>query len=293
MLAGHRVIVVDDLSTGDSRNIEHWMRHKNFKFIRHDVELPLKVEYVDQIFHLASPASPKHYMKDPIKTLRTITLGTINLLDLAERYGARIVIASTSEIYGDPQVHPQSESYWGNVNPNGPRSCYDEGKRVSESLASAYTSTRNLSVGIARIFNTYGPRMQLDDGRVVSNFIIQTLQNLPQTIYGSGKQTRSFQYVSDLVLGLRRLMSHNISGPVNLGNPNEITIQELSTRIKSLIPQSNSGIVYSNSLVDDPHRRKPSIDKAKELLGWIPAVDLNVGLNKTISYFRKRLATKF
>lgn len=291
MIEGNQVIVVDDLSTGNIRNIEHWLGSKNFRFIEHDVEKPLNVGPVTEIFHLASPASPRHYMKDPIKTIMTITLGASNLLEFAEKSGARIVIASTSEVYGDPLEHPQHEGYWGNTNPIGPRSCYDEAKRLSESLATAYSKEHNVSVGIARIFNTYGPRMDPHDGRVVSNFVIQALHNNPITIYGTGNQTRSFQYITDLIFGLRKLMLSNITSPINLGYPEEITISELASRVMNLVPHSSSAIHNRDLPVDDPHRRRPNILKARKLLDWAPSVELNIGLNKTINYFKKKTMT--
>lgn len=289
MLEGHKVVVVDDLSTGDLSNIAHWLTHEDFRFINQDIEKPLDI-FASEIYHLASPASPRHYMSDPIKTIRTNTLGTDNVLSLAQKMKARVVLASTSEVYGDPEVHPQHENYWGNVNPIGPRSCYDEGKRLSESLATAYAQKRNVSIGIARIFNTYGPRMHQNDGRVVSNFITQALKNEPLTVYGSGKQTRSFQHVSDLVAGLRQLMKSNSTMPVNLGNPEEIAIRDLASKIKTLITHSNSSISHSRLPVDDPHRRRPDIRRARELLDWSPLVSLDVGLKKTVDYFSYKLS---
>ena len=224
MLAGHEVIVADNMFTGRKRNVEHWIGHPNFDLINHDIVNPLYIE-VDEIYHLASPASPPHYMYNPVKTIKTITKGTDNALDLAKRVNAKILIASTSEVYGDPEVHPQSETYWGHVNPIGPRACYDEGKRVAETLAYAYNKQSKVQIRVARIFNTYGPRMHMNDGRVVSNFILQALEEEPITIYGDGKQTRSFQYVSDLVDGLIKLMESNYTGPVNIGNPIEHNIE--------------------------------------------------------------------
>ncbi|XP_043287819.1 UDP-glucuronic acid decarboxylase 1 isoform X2 [Venturia canescens] len=225
MLAGHEVIVVDNFFTGRKRNVEHWVGHENFELVHHDIVRPLYLE-VDEIYHLASPASPPHYMLNPVKTLKTNTLGTINMLGLAKRVGARVLIASTSEIYGDPNEHPQTETYWGHVNPIGPRACYDEGKRVAETLSYAYMRQDGVQVRVARIFNTFGPRMHMNDGRVVSNFILQALQNDSITIYGNGQQTRSFQYVSDLVDGLVALMASNYTMPINIGNPVEHTIEE-------------------------------------------------------------------
>lgn len=287
MTEGHEVTVVDNFFTGSKRNIEQWIGHPNFELIRHDIVNSLYVE-VDQIYHLASPASPPHYMFNPVKTIKTNTIGTINLLGLARRVGARILVASTSEVYGDPSVHPQSEDYWGHVNPIGPRSCYDEGKRIAESLCYAYEKQEKVDVRVARIFNTYGPRMLLNDGRVVSNFILQALQNHSITIYGSGKQTRSFQYVSDLVNGLVLLMNNNYSRPINLGNPEEYTIEQLANVIKESVG-GDSPIVMLSGVQDDPQRRKPDIRRAKLYLGWSPKVPLVVGLKKTVEYFKKEL----
>ncbi|CAG2177766.1 unnamed protein product [Oppiella nova] len=288
MMSGHEVTVVDNFFTGRKRNIEHWFGHKNFELIHHDIVNPLYIE-VDQIYHLASPASPPHYMFNPVKTIKTNTVGTINMLGLAKRVGAKVLVASTSEVYGDPEVHPQSEDYWGHVNPIGPRSCYDEGKRVAESLSYAYAKQENLSVRVARIFNTYGPRMHVNDGRVVSNFISQSLQNQSITVYGTGRQTRSFQYVSDLVEGLIALMTNNMTLPVNLGNPEEYSIDEFASVIKHLVGASSSDIVYKDSVEDDPQRRKPDISRAIKYLNWYPKVPLKEGLMKTIKYFREEL----
>ncbi|XP_054719828.1 UDP-glucuronic acid decarboxylase 1-like [Uloborus diversus] len=287
MSEGHEVTVVDNFFTGSKRNIEHWIGHESFELMRHDIVNQIYVE-VDQIYHLASPASPPHYMFNPVKTIKTNTIGTINLLGLARRVGARILVASTSEVYGDPEVHPQTEDYWGHVNPIGPRSCYDEGKRVAEALSYAYAKQENVEVRVARIFNTYGPRMHINDGRVVSNFIQQALQNHSITIYGSGKQTRSFQYVSDLVDGLVLLMNSNYSSPINLGNPDEYTIEEFATVIKESVG-GVSPIVKLTGVQDDPQRRKPDIKRAKLYLGWSPKVSLNAGLKKTVEYFEKEL----
>uniref|UniRef100_A0AAA9T394 UDP-glucuronic acid decarboxylase 1 n=1 Tax=Bos taurus TaxID=9913 RepID=A0AAA9T394_BOVIN len=234
MMDGHEVTVVDNFFTGRKRNVEHWIGHENFELINHDVVEPLYIE-VDQIYHLASPASPPNYMYNPIKTLKTNTIGTLNMLGLAKRVGARLLLASTSEVYGDPEVHPQTEDYWGHVNPIGPRACYDEGKRVAETMCYAYMKQEGVEVRVARIFNTFGPRMHMNDGRVVSNFILQALQGEPLTVYGSGSQTRAFQYVSDLVNGLVALMNSNVSSPVNLGNPEEHTILEFAQLIKNLV----------------------------------------------------------
>jgi len=287
MLQGHEVSVADNFFTGRKRNIEHWIGHENFELIHHDIVNPLYIE-VDEIYHLASPASPPHYMHNPVKTIKTNTLGTINVLGLAKRVGARVLVASTSEIYGDPEVHPQPESYWGHVNPVGPRACYDEGKRVSETLSYAYAKQENVQVRVARIFNTFGPRMHMNDGRVVSNFILQALQNEPITIYGSGEQTRSFQYVSDLVDGLIALMHCNYSQPINIGNPDEYTIREFATIIKSVVG-GQSEIIQKPSVEDDPQRRKPDISRAKMYLNWSPKVPLLEGINRTVEYFRREL----
>lgn len=289
MMQGHEVIVVDNFFTGRKRNVEHWLGHENFELIHHDIVNPLFIE-VDEIYHLASPASPPHYMYNPVKTIKTNTLGTINMLGLAKRVGAKVLIASTSEVYGDPDVHPQPETYWGHVNPIGPRACYDEGKRVAETLAYAYAKQENVNVRVARIFNTYGPRMHMNDGRVVSNFIIQALQNQSITMYGSGKQTRSFQYVSDLVDGLVALMASNYTLPVNLGNPVERTIEEFAELIRDSVGCRSCKIVEHPAVEDDPQRRKPDIARAKRYLDWEPRVPLKEGLIKTIEYFRKELA---
>jgi len=287
MLDGHEVFVVDNYFTGRKRNIEQWLGHQNFEMLHHDIVNPLYLE-VDEIYHLASPASPPHYMYNPVKTIKTNTVGTVNMLGLAKRTKARILIASTSEVYGDPEVHPQSESYWGHVNPIGPRACYDEGKRVAETLAYAYEKQSNVSVRVARIFNTYGPRMHANDGRVVSNFIIQCIENSPLTIYGTGDQTRSFQYVSDLVNGLILLMNSNYSQPVNIGNPDEHTIGDFAKIIKGMVGGS-SEFEHLPAVQDDPKQRRPDISLAKKVLGWQPTVPLEKGLMKTIDYFRKEL----
>ncbi|XP_030761272.1 UDP-glucuronic acid decarboxylase 1-like [Sitophilus oryzae] len=287
MLDGHEILVVDNFFTGRKRNVEHWIGHENFELIHHDIVNPLFIE-VDEIYHLASPASPPHYMHNPVKTIKTNTLGTINILGLARRLNAKILIASTSEVYGDPDIHPQPETYWGHVNPIGPRACYDEGKRVSETLTYAYAKQENMQVRVARIFNTYGPRMHMNDGRVVSNFILQALQNDVITVYGSGEQTRSFQYVSDLVEGMISLMNSNYSQPVNLGNPVEHTINEFASIIKNLVG-GHSKIIHVSEVEDDPQRRRPNITRAKTYLNWEPKVDLNTGLHKTVEYFRQEL----
>ncbi|CAM4766437.1 unnamed protein product [Rotaria magnacalcarata] len=290
MLEGHEVIVADNFFTGRKRNIEHWIGHENFELINHDIVNPLYIE-VDEIYHLASPASPSHYMYNPVKTIKVNTMGTINMLGLARRVRARLLFASTSEVYGDPEVHPQKETYFGNVNPFGPRSCYDESKRVAEATCYAYAKQEGISIRIARIFNTYGPRMHMNDGRVVSNFILQALQNEPITVYGHGKQTRSFQYVSDLVDGLISLMNSNYSMPMNLGNPDEYTIEQFAFKIKDLVG-SNAPVVYKDPVVDDPKQRRPDITLAKSWLNWEPKVLINDGLKKTIAYFRNELLVK-
>jgi len=290
MLQGHEVIVADNFFTGRKRNIEHWIGHENFELINHDIVHPLFIE-VDHIYHLASPASPPHYMYNPVKTIKVNTIGTINMLGLARRVRGRILFASTSEVYGDPEVHPQKESYYGNVNSFGPRACYDESKRVAEAMCYAYAQQERIDIRIARIFNTYGPRMHMNDGRVVSNFVLQALQNEPITIYGSGKQTRSFQYVSDLVDGLIALMNSNYSMPMNLGNPDEYTIEQFALKIKELVG-STASLEYKDAVIDDPKQRRPDITLAKSWLNWAPYVSLNEGLNKTIEYFRNELRVK-
>ncbi|BFZ00511.1 hypothetical protein BsWGS_03550 [Bradybaena similaris] len=287
MMQGHEVTVVDNFFTGRKRNVEHWIGHENFELLHHDIVNPLYIE-VDQIYHLASPASPPNYMYNPIKTLKTNTVGTINMLGLAKRVRARLLLASTSEVYGDPELHPQNEDYWGHVNPIGPRACYDEGKRVAETMCYAYEKQENVEVRVARIFNTFGPRMHMNDGRVVSNFILQALQNESITVYGEGDQTRSFQYVSDLVDGLMALMNANYSQPVNIGNPEEHTIMEFARIIHSLVG-GKSQIVKKMAMEDDPQRRKPDISRAMKYLNWQPKIPLMVGLNRTIEYFRNEL----
>ncbi|MDI6883502.1 MAG: SDR family oxidoreductase [Patescibacteria group bacterium] len=288
---GHQIICLDDFSTGSKRNIEHLLENKNFTLVEHDVVLPYFCR-VDEIYNLACPASPVHYQQDSIKTLKTNILGAINMLDLALHTKAKILQASTSEIYGDPLIHPQKESYWGHVNPIGKRSCYDEGKRCAETLFMDYRRQYRVSIKIVRIFNTYGPRMALDDGRVVSNFIVQALKNQPITIYGDGKQTRSFQYIDDLILGMVKMMEKdNFIGPVNLGNPKEITIKKLALKIVKLT-KSKSKFVFKPLPIDDPRRRKPDISLAKKKLGWYPKINLETGLRKTIDYFKEELALK-
>lgn len=279
------VLCLDNFFTGSKRNILPFLDHPQFELIRHDVVTPILLE-VSEIYHLACPASPIHYQNNPIKTLKTSVLGTLNMLGIAKRVRARILIASTSEVYGDPEVHPQPETYCGNVNPVGPRACYDEGKRAAETLMVGYRDYNGVDVAIARIFNTYGPRMLPNDGRVVSNFICQALRGEDLTIYGDGSQTRSFCYVSDMVDGLMRLMESSESSPVNLGNPHEVTIEGLAREILRMIPESASGIVYKPLPKDDPTRRKPDISVAKKILDWQPKVPLEKGLEATIAYFR-------
>ncbi len=290
---GNEVICLDNFFTGKKQNIIHLTNNPWFELVRHDITMPYYVE-TDEIYNLACPASPVYYQFNAIKTIKTSVLGSINMLGLAKRTGAKILQASTSEVYGDPEVHPQPESYWGNVNPIGVRSCYDEGKRCAESLFVNYHQQNNVRIKIVRIFNTYGSRMEPDDGRVVSNFIVQALQNKDITIFGDGTQTRSFQYVSDLVEGLVRMMAtaDNITGPVNLGNPEEFTMLELANEILN-ITGSKSKIVYLPLPEDDPAKRKPDISLAKELLdGWEPVVPLREGLEKTVEYFDRLLSEK-
>ena len=285
---GDAVICLDNFFTGTRKNILPFKDEPNFEFIRHDVVVPILLE-ADQVYHLACPASPVHYQGNPIKTLKTSVLGTLNMLGLAKRTKARILLASTSEIYGDPEVHPQTETYHGNVNSVGPRACYDEGKRAAETLMVGYRDYNHVDVAIARIFNTYGPRMLPNDGRVVSNFICQVLQGDDLTVYGNGMQTRSFCYVSDLVDGLIRLMESSEPGPINLGNPHEVTVKDLAKMILEMIPATGSGIVYKPLPEDDPTRRRPDITLAKGKLGWAPKVSLAEGLQATIAYFRQEL----
>ncbi|KXJ17272.1 UDP-glucuronic acid decarboxylase 1 [Exaiptasia diaphana] len=287
MMAGHEVTVADNYFTGRKQNVEHWIGHENFELINHDIVEPLLIE-VDQIYHLASPASPPNYMYNPIKTIKTNAIGTLNMLGLAKRVHARLLLASTSEVYGDPEQHPQNEDYWGHVNPIGPRACYDEGKRVAETMCYAYAKQEHVEVRVARIFNTFGPRMHMSDGRVVSNFIMQALQDKPLTVYGSGTQTRSFQYVSDLVNGLILLMNSNYSKPVNIGNPDEHTIMQFAQIIKKAVG-GKAPIVNVKKMEDDPQRRKPDISRALKYLGWKPSVALEVGINRTIEYFKREL----
>ena len=286
---GHEVVCLDNFFTGSRANIEHLLDHHRFELVRHDVTEPITME-VDQVYHLACPASPIHYQRNPVRTIRTAVEGTLNMLDLAREVHARILIASTSEVYGDPIEHPQHESYWGNVNPIGPRACYDEGKRCAEALAVSYARQYSVEVRIVRIFNTYGPRMHENDGRVVSNFVVQALRGEPITVYGEGQQTRSFCYVSDLLEGFERLMAseHGVD-PVNLGNPRETTVLELAEMTKRLA-KSKSEIIKAPLPKDDPTRRKPDIARAQKLLdNWGPRVSLEEGLAATIEDFRRRL----
>ncbi len=283
---GHEVVCLDNYFTGQKENVVHLLRHPYFELVRHDVTMPYYIE-VDEIYNLACPASPIHYQYNAIKTIKTSVMGAVNMLGLAKRIRAKILQASTSEVYGDPQVHPQEESYWGHVNPIGERSCYDEGKRAAETLFVNYNKQNNVKIKIVRIFNTYGPRMHPCDGRVVSNFIVQALQNRDLTLFGDGSQTRSFQYVDDLVEGMVRMMAtpDEFTGPVNIGNPNEFTIRELAELVIRLTG-SGSAIVRMPLPADDPVRRLPDISLAQKKLGWSPRVQLEEGLRKTIDYFR-------
>ena len=284
------VICLDNYFTGSKQNLKKWIKHPNFEIIRHDVTDPIQLE-VDRIWHLACPASPIHYQQNPIKTSKTSFLGTYNMLGLARRVKAKFLLASTSEIYGDPKINPQTEDYNGYVNPVGIRSCYDEGKRISETLCSDYQRIHNLDIRIMRIFNTYGPRMKPNDGRVVSNFIYQALQNKPLTIYGDGSQTRSFCYVDDLIEGMFKLMESNIDSPVNIGNPEELTILELAKMIRDKI-NPNLKIVFRKLPKDDPLKRQPDITKAKREIGWEPSISLDIGIEKTIEWFKKMMKEK-
>ena len=287
--SGHEVLCVDNFFTGSRANIVHLLQNPMFDLMRHDVTFPLYVE-VDEIYNLACPASPIHYQLDPVQTTKTSVHGAINMLGLAKRLKAKILQASTSEVYGDPQIHPQREEYWGNVNPVGPRSCYDEGKRCAETLFFDYWRQHRLRIKIARIFNTYGPRMHPNDGRVVSNFVMQALTNEPLTVFGDGRQTRSFCFVEDLVDGLIRLMDseENLTGPINLGNPNEITMLELAELVLELTG-SRSAIKHEKLPPDDPRQRQPDITRANGRLGWRPVTPLRAGLEKTIGYFEHLL----
>ena len=287
---GEDVLCLDNFYTGSRANIQHLLGKPNFELLRHDVTFPLYIE-VDEVYNLACPASPIHYQHDPVQTTKTSVHGAINMLGLAKRTGAKILQASTSEVYGGPEEHPQSEHYWGHVNPIGPRSCYDEGKRCAETLFFDYRRQHNLPIKIARIFNTYGPRMHPDDGRVVSNFIVQALKGESLTIYGDGSQTRSFCYVDDLVTGLIRLMrtEDDCTGPVNLGNPDEFQIKQLAERVLALVG-SRSNIIYKELPQDDPQQRRPDITLAKARLNWQPSIALDDGLIRTVEYFRALLA---
>jgi UDP-glucuronate decarboxylase len=289
---GQKVLCVDNFTTGTRANVAHLQSNRRFELRQHDVCNPFDAE-VDEIYNLASPASPIHYQHDAVQTTKTNVLGALNVLTLAERLGTRVLQASTSEVYGDPQVHPQTEAYWGHVNPIGPRACYDEGKRCAETLFFDFHRQHKVDVKVARIFNTYGPRMHPQDGRVVSNFIVQALEGRPITIYGDGSQTRSFCYVSDLVDGLIKLMATPAEtiGPVNLGNPGEFTISELAALVQAKT-RSRSGVTYLPLPQDDPRQRRPDITRAKELLGWSPTVDLDEGLNGTIQFFAGTLAQR-
>jgi UDP-glucuronate decarboxylase len=286
LAAGHEVLCVDNYYTGRRQNIEHLLADPRFEVLRHDITMPLYVE-VDQIFNLACPASPIHYQFDPVQTLKASVHGSINMLGLAKRIKAKIFQASTSEVYGDPHVHPQPETYWGHVNPLGPRACYDEGKRAAETLFFDYHRQHGVRIKVARIFNTYGPRMHPNDGRVVSNFIMQALRGEPITIYGDGTQTRSFAFVDDLVEGILRLMATDdgVTGPINLGNPNEITVRELAETVINLT-HSRSSLALKPLPEDDPRQRQPDISLAREKLGWAPTIELRDGLQRTIDYFK-------
>ncbi len=289
---GHDVLCLDNFFTSTKDNIIHFFDNPHFEYLRHDVTFPLYVE-VDEIYNLACPASPVHYQYDPVQTTKTSVHGAINMLGLAKRVGAKIFQASTSEVYGDPQVHPQQESYWGHVNPIGVRSCYDEGKRCAETLFFDYYRQHQLIIKVARIFNTYGPRMLPNDGRVVSNFIVQALRNEPISIYGDGSQTRSFCYVDDIIEAFTRLMAteDDFTGPINIGNPGEFTIKELAEKIIAMT-HSQSQLIYHPLPSDDPTQRQPDITLAKEILDWEPQISLEQGLTKTISYFDTLLTTK-
>jgi UDP-glucuronate decarboxylase len=287
MEQGHEVICLDNFYTGHKRNIERWLTHPYFECIRHDITEPIRLE-VDQVYHLACPASPVHYQYNPVKTIKTNVIGTLNMLGLAKRVKARILLASTSEVYGDPDVHPQPEEYRGNVNTIGIRSCYDEGKRVAETLCFDYHRQNQVDIRVARIFNTYGPRMLENDGRVVSNFVAQALRGNPLTVYGDGSQTRSFCYVSDLVEGLMRLMNGDHVGPINLGNPGEYTILQLAETVQQMVNPS-VGVQFKPLPQDDPRQRQPDITRARTWLGWEPTIHLKEGLEKTIADFRSRI----
>ncbi|TXH43459.1 MAG: SDR family oxidoreductase [Actinobacteria bacterium] len=284
---GAEVLCVDNFYSSTRRNIHHLLSNPRFELLRHDITFPLYVE-VDEIYHLACPASPVFYQRDPVQTTKTSVIGSINMLGLAKRVGAPILLSSTSEVYGDPTVHPQSEDYWGNVNPIGIRSCYDEGKRCAETLFFDYRRQHDMSIKVVRIFNTYGPRMQPDDGRVVSNFIVQALAGHDLTVYGDGSQTRSFCYVDDLVDGLMRMMAtpHEVTGPINLGNPNEMSVGDLAETVTDLVGGGRR-VAYEPLPSDDPKQRQPDIAQAKAVLGWEPTVDLDTGLRRTVEWFRE------
>jgi UDP-glucuronate decarboxylase len=290
--AGQEVLCVDNLFTGSRRNIQHLLMNPNFEFMRHDVCFPLYVE-VDAIYNLACPASPIHYQHDPIQTTKTSVHGAINMLGLAKRLNVPILQASTSEVYGDPDIHPQVEGYWGNVNPIGPRSCYDEGKRCAETLFFDYHRQLGLKIKVARIFNTYGPRMHPNDGRVVSNFIVSALKGIPITLYGDGSQTRSFCYVDDTIDGLIRMMNSpdEVTGPINIGNPNEMSVKELAEAVIAKIG-ADAELQLCELPSDDPKQRQPDIDRAREILGWEPRVNLDDGLTRTIAYFRELMTSE-
>lgn len=288
MAQDHEVLCLDNYYTGRKQNVLQWADNPRFELIRHDITEPIRLE-VDQIYHLACPASPVHYQSNPIKTVKTNVLGTMNMLGLAKRVQARFFLASTSEVYGDPTVHPQTEDYWGNVNCTGIRSCYDEGKRIAETLTYDYHRAHGVDVRVVRIFNTYGPRMLPNDGRVVSNFIVQALQGNALTVYGDGSQTRSFCYVSDLVEGFLRLMASDHTEPVNIGNPGEYTILELAQTIQGMI-NPDAEVSFKPLPKDDPKQRQPEITRARTWLGWEPTIELQEGLEKTIAYFREHLA---
>lgn len=287
MSQGHEILCLDNFYTGHKENILKWLDNPYFELIRHDITEPIRLE-VDQVYHLACPASPVHYQYNPVKTIKTNVMGTLNMLGLAKRVKARFLLASTSEVYGDPDVHPQPEEYRGNVNCIGPRSCYDEGKRVAETLAFEYYREHKVDIRVARIFNTYGPRMLENDGRVVSNFVVQALKGIPLTIYGDGSQTRSFCYVTDLVEGLMRLMNGDYVGPVNIGNPGEYTILELAKTIQEMI-NPDAELIYKPLPEDDPKQRQPDITKAQKYLGWQPTIPLKEGLKLTIEDFSQRV----
>lgn len=284
--SGDQVLCVDNFYSSTRENVAHLLPHPNFELLRHDVTFPLFVE-VDQIYHLACPASPIHYQRDPVQTTKTAVHGSINMLGLAKRTKARVLLTSTSEVYGDPEVHPQTEDYWGNVNPIGPRACYDEGKRAAETLFFDYWRQHNLEIKVVRLFNTYGPRMHPQDGRVVSNFVMAALTGNPITLYGDGTQTRSFCYVDDLIDGLIAMMESDVSitGPINLGNPGEFTVRELAEKVVEKIP-TKSEMEFLPLPQDDPVRRQPDITRAKQQLGWEPKIALDEGLDRTIEYFK-------